>query len=383
VTPNRTSKRRTSHGGLLDPSRQVTGNARFDAIVVPTNRPVEFLQVCIELARETSIPLIIVCSKKVTKGEVVNASAGEKVEGFAVELPWPPTNPLKEISFATSTDKELLAASFGRTRDLSNKRNLGLVIARMVGWQRLMFLDDDISDVSKDDMDALAAALDNHNVSVLIPDYYQDNSVAYHACRLGGGEPGTFASAGAMGVRCDQDDLGFFPNIYNEDWFFFAKDAATHKIAEVGASRQREYNPYNDPRRAIKEEFGDLLAEGLYARLDADLDIPGADAAYWNEFIKTRADFLGRVMESLAQHRDSKLGSGDGPKVRAARVSIRAAQDQLERIDADLCQKFIHLWQADLIKWRRYLAELRHFDSVESALTRLGLDYEEFPPDIR
>ena len=60
----------------------------------------------------------------------------------------------------------------------------------MLGWRRLMFLDDDIYDVSKDDVDALVAALDNHNVSVLIPDEYPDNSVACHAHRLGGGRQG-------------------------------------------------------------------------------------------------------------------------------------------------------------------------------------------------
>ena len=60
----------------------------------------------------------------------------------------------------------------------------------MLGWRRLMFLDDDIYDVSKDDVDALVAALDNHNVSVLIPDEYSDNSVACHAHRLGGGRQG-------------------------------------------------------------------------------------------------------------------------------------------------------------------------------------------------
>ena len=53
-----------------------------------------------------------------------------------------------------------------------------------------MFLDDDIQDISNTHVAALAAALDNHNVSVLIPDKYPDNSVACHANRLGGGEQG-------------------------------------------------------------------------------------------------------------------------------------------------------------------------------------------------
>ena len=38
-------------------------------------------------------------------------------------------------------------------------------------------------------------------------------------------EQGTFAGAGGMGVRCDRDDLTFFPDIYNDDWFFFSGGA--------------------------------------------------------------------------------------------------------------------------------------------------------------
>jgi len=350
---------------------------------VPTNRPVKSLRDCIDLARETSIPLIVVCSKRVTKDQVVDATTGEKVEGFAVDLPWPPANPFKEITFATSTEEDLLVASFGLTRDLSTKRNLGLAVARMLGWQRLMFLDDDISDVHKGEVDALAAALDNHNVSVLIPDYYPDNSVACHAYRLGGGDQGRFASAGAMGVRCDRDDLPFFPNIYNEDWFFFSKEAARHKIARVGASRQREYDPFEDPLRAIKEEFGDLLAEGLYTRLDDNLDISGADEAYWEEFRGSRADFLRRAAESLARHPARNLDNTLGRKVRAAQVSIRAAQGQLKLIGSELCQKFVDSWQADLVMWQDYLTGLQPFDSVSGALDHLRLDYAAFSPDIR
>ena len=37
----------------------------------------------------------------------------------------------------------------------------------------------------------------------------------------------------------------------------------------MGESKQREYDPYYSTDRAAWEEFGDLLAEGLYARLDS------------------------------------------------------------------------------------------------------------------
>jgi glycosyltransferase involved in cell wall biosynthesis len=291
-------------------------------------------------------------------------------------LPPYPADPLK-VPLATSTNEQLLAVSSGRTRDLSTKRNLGLVIAKMLGWQRLMFLDDDIFGISREDVAALAAGLNNHNVSVLIPEEYPDNSVACHAYRLGGEDQGKFASAGGMGVRCDRDDLPFFPNIYNEDWFFFADEAANRRINTVGKSQQKVYNPYEDPERAVKEEFGDLLAEGLYARLDKRLDIGSVDRGYWAEFIEGRKLFLERVARLLAKKLNGEPNSDKRSEIRAAQNSIAAAQRQLtENITDELCQKFIDLWQADLIEWRSYLAgELPRCDSIPSALEYLGLDY--------
>jgi hypothetical protein len=373
----------SSHDGLLDFSPQSSARAQFDALLVPTNRPVESLSACIGLACETAIPLIVVCSKRIKKDQVIDAARSENVEVFAVDLPPHLVNPLHGISFATSTDEDLLVFTSGLTRDLSTKRNLGLVIARMLGWQRLLFLDDDIYDVSKSDVEALASGLDDHAVSVLIPDEYPDNSVACHAHRLGGGPQGKFASGGSMGVRCDREDLGFFPSIYNEDWFFFAEEAARHKITRVGASRQREYDPFEDPQRAVKEEFGDLLAEGVYARLDARRDISSADRAYWAGFKASRADFLSKVADSLEQHPDRNLNTKSGRSVRAAQVSIDAAQGQLKRIDPELCHKFIDLWLADLAKWRHYLTGLPRVESLADSLDELGLDYAVSSPRIR
>ena len=380
---HRIPEQSASHIELLESSNQSQSHAKFDAILVPTNRPVEFLNTCISLGQQTGIPLIVICSRRVNKQQVLEAAERENVQVFAVDLPEYSANSLVGTSFATSTDEDLLAVSAGRTRDLSIKRNLGLVIAKMLGWRRLMFLSDDIYGISKEDVEALAAALNSHNVSVLIPEYYPDNSVVSHAFRLGGGEQDTFATADGMGVRCDRDDLPFFPNIYNEDWFFFSGEAASRRIAVVGESQQREYDPYRDPERAVKEEFGDLLAEGLYARLDARQGISDVDEAYWTAFKESRRDFLRRVAESLERHPDRDLEDGDGPQVRAAQVSIRAAQEQLERIDSGLCQKFIVLWQADLVEWRRYLTELPRFESISSALDYLRLDYAVFPPSLR
>jgi glycosyltransferase involved in cell wall biosynthesis len=339
------------------------------------------LDKCIDLARRTRIPLIVACSKDVSASqviEVIDKTSDPIIEAYAIDLP--PDNHLG-IPFATS-HKELTAASPDWGRDLSAKRNLGLILARLRGWTRLMFLDDDIYDIDEGDVDALATALDDHSVSALIPEQFPDNSVACHAHRLGRGGQKVFASASGIGVKCDRENLSFFPNIYNEDWFFFSEEAASHKIAKVGVSRQIAYDPYKNPLRAAQEEFGDLLAEGLYARLDRSEDIPGVDIDYWSSFIEIRMAFHKRVEEALAKFSDAELaakaldlGYISDPGL-AARIhnSIRAAQDQLKEITPSLCQRFVDSWQSDLIKWRRYLTKLPHADTTVDAFNHLGFD---------
>jgi glycosyltransferase involved in cell wall biosynthesis len=279
---------------------------------------------------------------------------------------------------ATSEDEELAAASPGWNHDLSVKRNLGLVLARLAGWTKLMFLDDDIYGVTEDDVAMLAAALEDHSVSALIPAEFPDNSVACHAHRLSGGKQDVFASASGIGVRCDRDDLGFFPNLYNEDWFFFADEAASHGIAKTGESRQRRYDPFDNPRRAALEEFGDLLAEGLYARLDRNQNIWDVDTRYWRDFIQRRTEFHQRVAEALGHVEDR-----DKEEAVRASNSIRAAQDQLARITPELCQKFVRLWYDDREKWRSYVANLPRLDSLRAAFKYLDIDLVACHPASR
>jgi glycosyltransferase involved in cell wall biosynthesis len=319
----------------------------------------------------------------VSARQVIDKASQASIEAFAIDLP--PNNHLG-ISFATS-HTELTAASPDWGRDLSMKRNLGLILARLRGWTRLMFLDDDIYDIDEGDVDALATALDDHSVSALIPEQFPDNSVACHAHRLGRGDQEVFASASGIGVKCDRENLSFFPNIYNEDWFFFSEEAASHKIAKVGVSRQIVYDPYKNPLRAAQEEFGDLLAEGLYARLDRldrSEDIPGVDVDYWGSFIEIRMAFHKRVEEALARFSDTELAArardlgyiSDSGLAARIRNSIRTAQDQLKEITPSLCQRFVDSWQSDLTEWRRYITKLPHVDSTIGAFEYLGLDPE-------
>ena len=355
-----------SHAALLAEPRRAPVHARFDAIVVPTHRPPARLRYSIDLAGRTHTPLFVLCSGGAYKEAVVKMAAKAGVEAYAADIP---SGDLLRVGFRTSACKELAAANLGRNPDLSVKRNLGLALARLLGWQKLMFLDDDIHGVATGAVATLAEALDGHSISALIPRDFPDNSVVCHANRLGGGKQDVFASASGMGVRCDREDLALFPDVYNEDWFFFAQEAASRKIASVGESRQRSYDPYYHPLRAASEELGDLLAEGVYARLDIGEEIWTVDADYWRYFIGRRAEFHGRVLEAL-----SRVDAPKREQAARAAKSVRAAQHQLTQITPQLCQTFVRLWRSDLRRWHWYLERLRPQKSPAAAFKYLGLD---------
>jgi glycosyltransferase involved in cell wall biosynthesis len=73
------------------------------------------------------------------------------------------------------TSRMLAGTRFERRTDTSLKRNVGLLLARSVGWQRIVFLDDDITVEDPADLRRAVALLGPH----------------YAAGLFIGGDPGT------------------------------------------------------------------------------------------------------------------------------------------------------------------------------------------------
>src|SRR6185369_166057 len=112
--------------------------ARIDGIVVPSARPISFLRNALETAERLSCPLVVLCSQKVTAAEVIDASRDKDVNAIAVDVinhdPGP--NP--------ATTQLLAGTQFEMPTDTSVKRNIGVAVSRMSGWESVLFLDDDI-----------------------------------------------------------------------------------------------------------------------------------------------------------------------------------------------------------------------------------------------
>ena len=254
--------------------------------------------------------------------------------------------------------------------DLSLKRNIGLAMARMLNWRRIFFLDDDIRDVRYPALQSTVNMLGSFAAVGLWITEYPDNSIVCHANRITGGSQDVFVSGAALAVN-SAADIGFFPNVYNEDWLFFFDYAAEKRLANSGHEvTQLQYDPFAKPRRAAWQEFGDVLAEGLYTLLHPGMAVDEATTDYWGHFLEARRSFL----EDVATRAESAPLEYLGQLVHRGQLvySVKRAQKCLQTIDADLCARYVQAWRDDLDDWRQRVAGIGQL-STEEALAALRL----------
>jgi hypothetical protein len=375
-------QQRSSHAALSQdvskgPAPSVRSRpGRLDAIIVPASRPAYCLQPAINLAARLGISLVVLCSKQTRAEQVaerVSASPGAKA--LVVEIPKDWSHP----KFPTRTSSQVFReANAYRESDLSAKRNIGLLLARLHGWNKIVFVDDDVTLSRTDNIERLGRELDTYQVAGMVVRHYPDNSVVCHARRAAGLPQDVFLTGAVLGVHCNNLPLSFFPDIYNEDWFFFAREAASRELSTVGGATQLDYDPYASPDRARGEEFGDLLAEGLFALMgEGDPSVRfgdqlrAADEAYWSRFIEARHDVITEAMAllSLAVERN-----GDYGRLSSALISLAAARNQLDHtIKTDDCVNFVEAWRDDLEEWQKFSSGVNNVGSTRDAMDFLQL----------
>jgi hypothetical protein len=349
---------------------------RLDAVIVPASRQAFCLQPAINLAARLDVLLVVLCSKQTRADHVAErVSSSPGARALIVDLPKTWCHP----DFPTRTSSQVFRRANGyRESDLSAKRNIGLVLARLHGWNKVVFVDDDVMLSRTDDIARLAGQLDTYQVAGMIVRNFPDNSVVCHARRDAGLPQDVFLTGAVLGVHCNNLPLSFFPDIYNEDWFFFAREAASRELPAVGEASQLTYNPYAKPDRARREEFGDLLAEGLFALMgQVDSSVPldeqlrAADKAYWSRFMEARHNVITETMALLGVAGEK---SGDHGRISSVLLSLRAAQHHLDHmITAEDCVNFVDAWQDDLEDWKRFSTGVNNVESTRDAMDFLQL----------
>ena len=355
-----------SHRGLLRAVRvPAATDGWVDVLAVPSSRPVAYLREAVRLARRLGCVLLVLASGRCSASDVVDRYEGQLPRQLlAVDIP--SADPPPEW-FRFQTD-ELAKAAAPRRSDISRKRNYALLFARAVGARRLLFLDDDIVVPDWVDIRRAGSALSQkfHAVGMDIKGF-PDNSVVCHAHRLTGGEQDTFVGGGALMLN-PQRVTGFFPNLYNEDWFFLLERAARRLVGITGVAAQRPYDPFATPVRAEREEFGDVLAEGLFWLLDEGRPIEQADTAYWREALRRRGQLISEVLER-------REAAPLPPEARRRmEASLTAAERVRRTIEPQVCADYIQAWGHDRQAWADRLSRMKTELSLRAALAQLGLE---------
>jgi hypothetical protein len=351
----------------------VDAGSAIDAIVVPTIREAGRLRPAADLAAQLRCPLIAIYSQR--SADELSSIQGKLGQSNVIVVGLPAHFPhnLQDL-LAFDTNSHPVAGSCCAL-DISRKRNLGLALAQMCGWTKILFLDDDIRHLSAEKVIKAASLLPDYPVVGFQVRNYPDNSVIGHAKRLAGWGQDVFISGGSLLV--DPQRLnGFFPPVYHEDWFCSLNHICAGTASVGGEVEQLPYAPFATPRRAWLEEFADILGEGLLWLIHhkRDLSFPQAsfwaeakDSSFWRSALQRRAMLLDEIARRLhkRQPHDSDIA--------AALVSVKQAQIRHSELAAEDFVSFVDQWLRDLAGWRSRLAELPRVDSAAQALAVLGL----------
>jgi hypothetical protein len=352
------------HRNLVWKADDSSPQASVDAIIVPTARPVVYLKDAAAAALSLGCPLVTLHSQKWTSAHEAFGYLGQTIDLIAIDMPEAGQLRLPQLE----TTRLLAGTPFERRTDVSDKRNLALVLCRTLGWERVVFLDDDIRVPNPADLRMAAGLLNTHAAVGLGIGGFPDNSMVCHAFREAGGRQATFPGGGALAVEVKRN-RSFFPNVYNEDWFYMLDaDKRLQSVATVGQVLQYPYDPYL-PERARNEEFGDVLAEGTFWLLDQGKTVADGDLAHWRGFLEERRIFIEQVRAMVSTSADIKPD-----EQRRMTVALTAALVRLRRITPHLCVDFLHAWAADQTRWQRHIQSVpcQPHQSRDSALRSLA-----------
>jgi hypothetical protein len=364
MAPVETSHHHGSHRPLLWAADEPPAPGQVDAIIVPTARGVAYLKQAAAAALALGCPLVTLHSGKWTSAYTAAVSLDSDVDLIAIDVPPTPHLRLPELE----TSRLLAGTMFKRRTDVSTKRNLGLTLSHMMRWKRVIFLDDDIRIPQPDDLSQAAALLDTHIAVGLGIEGFPDNSMVCHAFREAGGRQETFVGGGAMAVNVKRN-RSFFPNVYNEDWFFVL-DAGKRlqPVATVGQVLQYPYDPYR-VERARGEELGDVLAEGTFWLLDQGKPASDGDLAHWQDFLAHRAQFIEQVRGMV----DDAASINAALRARMTEA-LKAALGRCACISAELCVAYMKALATDQERWQRHIQQIRRPGALsrEAALDALA-----------
>jgi hypothetical protein len=229
-----------------------------------------------------------------------------------------------------------LVLRYSRGWDLPEKRSYALWLARRDRLARILLLDDDIRHVASGDLTSAARALDDFAIAGLFVDDFPDTSAVGHAEILAGERVWPFISGSCLFLR-SANCTGFFPQIYNEDWLFMLPHIDKHSVCEIGTIGQLPYDPFPSAEVGQFQEFGEIVADGLFELAAQKRLAERRKTAIWAERLRERSEWIGEVRSRV-----------DDPRCLSI---LRSSAHVLDSVTPSDCVTFIDLWDSDRDRW--------------------------------
>lgn len=358
-----------SHRGLVPTVEAcvVPGSsaAGVDAVIVPASREAGNISHAAEFAALAGAELLVLTSHKANPIEVATVAARSLPPDRTTVVPVPARWSLPGLSLRA--DQMSLSAT--RDSNTSAKRNAGLALARLRRWERIVFLDDDVEGMGAAELrtirDGLAEGTGLDAVGWAFDDF-PDNSLVCHANRLAGGPQDTFIGGGALALRVSPS-TPHCPRVYNEDWLLMLPMMLRKKptIAFAGTLGQAPFDPFQNAGDADKQEFGDVLAEGLFRLPHLNRPIEVAERrSFWRHVLFGRRAFIRRTRATLSR---------TAPHQRSVLDALDHALSLDLSIEPDELAGWVQDWRVDRLSWATYLQQLPEEPRTAAALQRVGL----------
>ena len=220
--------------------------------------------------------------------------------------------------------------------DLPIKRNFALYHAIKNGYKKILLIDDDINGLLKDYFENASFILRRYNLCGCFVQDYPDTSIVGHIERQVNGEIKCFLSGSYLFINLYKC-FSFFPFIYNEDWVFMVPFILHNEVCSFGEVKQLKYNPFNDHKKVIFQEFGEVIAEGLFALISNNLFERRKCYTIWKEILELRKNYIKKLINKTENNLYLKF--------------LNWALQANSYITPEICLSYIEDIDRDIIRW--------------------------------
>lgn len=187
------------------------------------------------------------------------------------------------------------------TWNLGIARNFALDNSTLLGYEKILFVDDDISGFDARKIEEGFSALTEHNfVSCILKGFEDDSILGHIAKQVGVIDDGPKMLSGGFLFLSPTSISHRFYNIYNEDWILQLLEKDKEQIIlPYSVLHDAEQNVNWTLDQAIFQEFGEIVVEGLLENVNA----LSMNYSFWESMLELRIQFIEEILEYSIKER--------------------------------------------------------------------------------